>query len=213
MVPAVTTDLADRYFGGDRLALLAGYLAPLLDFQTTLLLRYGMALESHQQNVSLVLGQDRIRLLLKDNDGPRLRVDRLHAAFDGATPPDADPALLADRRILVTDTEPLIDLFTTITLHLCAAAVVFALPSEDHRHGLAMIRDLLAAAIERHPPGDDAKRLRAATLDADRLPVKAMVTAGTLLTKERSGATDINKFYLRDGPNYLSARHHINGSI
>ncbi|HEX4704242.1 MAG TPA: IucA/IucC family protein, partial [Pseudonocardiaceae bacterium] len=51
----VLDDLADRYFDGDRLALLASYLEPLLDFQTTLLLRYGMALESHQQNVSLVL--------------------------------------------------------------------------------------------------------------------------------------------------------------
>jgi hypothetical protein len=75
-----------------------------------------------------------------------------------------------------------------------------------------MIRDLLATAIDRHPPDDDAKRLRAATLDADRLPVKAMVTAGTLLTKQRSGAADINKFYLRDGPNYLSARPFTNGS-
>ena len=44
--------------------------------------------------------------------------------------------------------------------------------------------------------------LRARVLDADRLPVKAMITAGTLLTKERSGAADINKHYV-DGPNYL----------
>ena len=193
MVPAVVADLADRYAGGDRLALLAGYLAPLLDFQTTLLLRYGVALESHQQNVSLVLDRSGIRLLFKDNDGPRLRVDRPRAP------------MFADRRILVSDTEPLIDVFTTITLHLCAAAIVFTLPEPDRRRGLTMIRDLLAAAIDRHPPSDDAKLLRASTLDADRLPVKAMVTAGTLLTKQRSGATDINKFYLRDGPNYLSA--------
>ena len=195
----VLDQLAGRYFGGDRLALLAAYLAPLLDFQTTLLLRYGIALESHQQNVALVLDH-RVRLLIKDNDGPRLRADRVRAA---SLPPDADPALLTDRRIVVTDTEPLIDLFTTITLHLCAGAVVFALPEPDRRRGLALVRDLLAAAIDRHPPIADAKLLRANTLDADRLPVKAMVTAGTLLSKQRSGASDINKFYLRDGPNYL----------
>ena len=41
------------------------------------------------------------------------------------------------------------------------------------------------------------------TLLADRLPVKAMLTAGTLLSKQRSGAADINKFYSYTGPNYL----------
>lgn len=194
----VLDQLADRHFGGDRLALVAAYLAPLLDFQTTLLLRYGIALESHQQNVALVLDH-RVRLLIKDNDGPRLRADRVRAASL-----DADLALLTDPRILVTDTEPLIDLFTTITLHLCAGAVVFALPEPERQRGLALVRDLLAAAIDRHPQSADAKLLRATTLDADRLPVKAMVTAGTLLSKQRSGASDINKFYLRDGPNYLT---------
>ncbi len=197
-LPVALDDLAGRYFNGDRLALLAGYLAPLLDFQTTLLLRYGLALESHQQNVSLVFDRTGIRLLLKDNDGPRLRADRLPLPFD--------PASLDDRRILVTDTEPLIDVFTTITLHLCAGAIVFGLPEPDRGRGLALIRELLAAAIDRHPSSPDAKLLRASTLDADRLPVKAMVTAGTLLSKQRSGAVDVNKFYLRSGPNYLAAR-------
>lgn len=32
--------------------------------------------------------------------------------------------------------------------------------------------------------------------------MKAMVSAGTLLSKDRSGATDINKHYTT-GPNYL----------
>jgi len=39
-------------------------------------------------------------------------------------------------------------------------------------------------------------------LEAPRLPVKAMVSAGTLLSKERSGAADVNKHYTT-GPNYL----------
>jgi IucA / IucC family/Ferric iron reductase FhuF-like transporter len=197
---SVLDELADRYFGGDRTALLTGYLELLLDFQVTLLLRYGIALESHQQNMSLVLdrvaGRTRIRLLLKDNDGPRLRADRLPPARA------ADLALLDDRRILVDDTEPLIDVFTTITLHLCAAAIVFGANGIDRR----LVPDLLAAAIERHPASADRRLLVANTLAADRLPVKAMVTAGTLLTKQRSGAADINKFYLRCGPNYLTNR-------
>ncbi|HEX5406078.1 MAG TPA: IucA/IucC family protein [Pseudonocardiaceae bacterium] len=197
---SVPDDLADRYFAGDRTALLTEYLTLLLDFQVTLLLRYGIALESHQQNISLVLdrvtGRTRTRLLLKDNDGPRVRADRL--------PPDLtdDLALLDDQRVLVAHTEPLIDVFTTITLHLCAAAIVFGTGGIDRR----LVRDLLVAAIDRHPDSADRRLLVANTLAADRLPVKAMVTAGTLLTKQRSGAADINKFYLRSGPNYLTNR-------
>ena len=37
-----------------------------------------------------------------------------------------------------------------------------------------------------------------------RTRVKAMVTAGTLQSKERSGAADVNKHYTT-GPNYLRA--------
>ncbi len=33
--------------------------------------------------------------------------------------------------------------------------------------------------------------------------MKAMLTAGTLLPKQRLGCADINKHYLRTGPNYL----------
>ena len=54
-------------------------------------------------------------------------------------------------------------------------------------------------AIARHPRVGDALAALAAG-DVDRL--KAMVTAGTLLSKERSGAADINKHYT-SGPNYL----------
>ncbi len=197
----VLDELAERYTAGDRRALLTEFLALLLDFQVTLLLRYGMALESHQQNVALVLDHTGIRLLLKDNDGPRLRADRLLAGL-GAWPPGADPALLADQRILVEDTAPLVDLFTTITLHLCAAAIVFGANGIDR----GLVRELLCAAIERHPDSADRRVLRDRTLDADRLPVKAMVTAGTWLAKKRSGASDINKFYRFTGPNYLNPR-------
>jgi siderophore synthetase component len=195
----VLEDLADRYFAGDRTALLTGYLALLLDFQVTLLLRHGMALESHQQNVALLLDRTpdgtRIRLLVKDNDGPRLRADRL---------PLDDLARLDDQRIVVTETAPLIDVFTTITLHLCAAAIVFSTNGISRSDGRALIRDLLATAIERHPDSPDRRLLLAGTLGAARLPVKAMVTAGTWLPKQRSGAADVNKFYRFDGPNYLA---------
>ncbi|MDI5967532.1 IucA/IucC family protein [Streptantibioticus silvisoli] len=194
--------LARRFFGGDPLALLDAMLALLFDWQVTLF-GYGIALESHQQNVSLVLdrpdgGPVRVRLLLKDNDGPRVDAVRLRDTLGG------DPPAFDDPRTFTDGDRPVCDVFTTITVHLCAASYAFGLartgraPLSD---GLALVRGRLAEAIDRLDPGP-RERLRRLVLDADRLPVKAMVTAGTLLTKERSGAADINKHYT-DGPNYL----------
>ncbi|MGP3980070.1 IucA/IucC family protein [Streptomyces sp. KR80] len=199
--------LADRFYGGDPVALLDACLTLLFDWQTTLF-GYGIALESHQQNISLVLdehaGRARLRLLLKDNDGPRINTRRMRETLGDDAPRPSD---FADARIFSEDDSAVTDLFTTITVHLCAGAYAFGLA----RHGrapveqlLRVLRDRLAEAVERlgTRPGEPGATLRAHVLDAHRLPVKAMVTAGTLLTKERSGAADINKHYT-DGPNYL----------
>ncbi|MFJ3669368.1 IucA/IucC family protein [Streptomyces sp. NPDC090106] len=184
--------LADRYYGGDPLALLDAFLTLLLDWQTTLF-GYGIALESHQQNVSLVLRPGGLRLLFKDNDGPRINAKRLGARLPG-------PWGFDDPRTYVTGDGPVADLFTTITVHLCAGAYAFGLPR--YREAvLDLVRDRLTQAVDRLG-GEAGAVLRARVLDAPRLPVKAMVTAGTLLSKERSGAADINKHYTT-GPNYL----------
>ncbi|MGW0821626.1 IucA/IucC family protein [Streptomyces sp. NPDC002845] len=193
----VVDRLADRFHGGDVLALLDACLTLLFDWQTTLF-GYGIGLESHQQNLSLVLGpDDGPRLLLKDNDGPRVNTVRLAGELDG--PWDFD-----DTRTFCSDDGPVADLFATITVHLCAGAYAFGLA----RHGraslptlLGLVRDRLSEAVERLG-GDAGAVLRDRVLDAPRLPVKAMVTAGTLLSKERSGAADVNKHYTT-GPNYL----------
>ncbi|MFJ6567925.1 IucA/IucC family protein [Streptomyces sp. NPDC091292] len=199
--------LADRFHGGDPLALLDAVLTLLFDWQTTLF-GYGIALESHQQNISLVLddrpGRPPLRLLFKDNDGPRINTVRLTARLGPEPPGLAD---FDDARIPRTDDGPVADLFTTITVHLCAGAYAFALARHGHAplgRLLGLIRDRLGAAVERlgTRPGQPGAVLRTRVLDAERLPVKAMVTAGTLLTKERSGASDINKHYTT-GPNYL----------
>ncbi|WP_322620952.1 IucA/IucC family protein [Streptomyces acidicola] len=195
----VIDHLADRFHGGDVTAFLDAVLTLLFDWQTTLF-GYGIALESHQQNVSLVLEPHPgdLRLLLKDNDGPRINTARLEATLGGG-PWDFD-----DPRTFCRDDGPVADLFTTITLHLCAGAHAFGLAE----HGraplpllLGLVRDRLAQAVERLG-GEPGAVLRERVLDAPRLPVKAMVTAGTLLGKERSGALDINKHYTT-GPNYL----------
>lgn len=207
----VIDHLADRFFGGDPVALLDAVLTLLLDWQTTLF-GYGIALESHQQNISLILDEaepsgrtgPRVRLLFQDDDGPRIHRARLRDALGpGAPGPDG----FDDPRILTDDDGPVIDLFTTITVHLCAAAFAFDLARYGHAPRarlLALVRDRLDEAARRlgERPGEPGAVLRARVLDAPRLPVKAMVTAGTLLTKNRSGASDINKHYTT-GPNYL----------
>ncbi|MEC4020977.1 IucA/IucC family protein [Streptomyces sp. H27-D2] len=211
----VIDHLAERFYGDEPLALLDACLTLLFDWQTTLF-GYGIALESHQQNISLVLDRDaagstRLRLLFKDNDGPRVNTGRLRVTLGEHVP---GPAEFDDARIFGADDGPLADLFTTITVHLCAGAYAFGLA----RHGraplerlLQLVTDRLSEAVDRLCAADDRRgagpdgpgaTLRARLFDAPRLPVKAMVTAGTLLTKDRSGAADVNKHYVT-GPNYL----------
>ncbi|MEV0096839.1 IucA/IucC family protein [Streptomyces sp. NPDC050738] len=203
----VIDHLADRFYDGEAVRLLDALLTLLFDWQTTLF-GYGVALESHQQNVSLVLdehhGRTRLRLLFKDNDGPRINTVRLKAALG-----DDAPALDAfdDARTFSDTDDAVVALFTTITVHLCAGSYAFGLA----RHGrgsldrlLGLVRGRLTEAVDRlgAGPGEPGTVLRDMLLQADLLPVKAMVTAGTLLSKERSGAADINKHYTT-GPNYL----------
>lgn len=186
----------DRIAAGDLDGWFDRYLRVLLDFHVALWLRYGIALESHQQNITLALNGDRIRLVYKDNDGARVDPARRRAHF-------------ADQRMAVTDPAELADVFTTITLHLCAAAIVRAAGRDDL---FGLIGTRLSEAADRWTDSADpasvaaAELMRAAVLGADRLPVKAMVTAGTLLPKQRLGCTDINKHYLHTGPNYLRHR-------
>ncbi|MFJ8433300.1 IucA/IucC family protein [Kitasatospora sp. NPDC094019] len=196
----VVDRLADRFHDGDPVALYDALLELLLDWQTALF-GHGVALESHQQNTSLVLDQDGgLRLLYKDDDGPRVHTARMAASLGELAPAREE---FADDRIFGDDDRRLTDLFTTITGHLCTGSLAFGLAAHG-RAGLdellALLRKRLTEAVERTGPA--AEPLRAALLDAERLPVKAMVTAGTLLSKRRSGAADINKHYT-DGPNYL----------
>ncbi|WP_240809353.1 IucA/IucC family protein [Microbispora catharanthi] len=189
----VLHEVAERHHGGDTEALLRDYLTALLAWNVTLFVRYGVALEAHQQNLALVFGDGPMRLLVKDNDGLLASPRRLHAA--GIEAPG-----FGDERMLTDDPYALADVFVTITLHLAAMAVAHgALPGS----AATLVGRALTAALE--PYGDDpmARLLRARTLEAARLTGKSMVVAGTLVAKDRTGARDVNKFYGTTGPNYL----------
>jgi siderophore synthetase component len=201
--------LLDELACGDDLAWFDRYLRVLLDWHVALWLRYGIALEAHQQNVTVA--QDRaggLRLVYKDDDGARIDCAMASAAL--GTP--VRPQDFHDRRIAITDPGELADMVTTITLHLCVAALVVEWAGSD-RHRRAELFDLVRTRLDEAArrwcdPADPRSRaaaalLRGRILDADRLPIKAMVTAGTLLPKDRLGCADMNKHYLRTGPNYL----------
>jgi hypothetical protein len=181
----------------NRQSFLAEYFDLLFRVHVRLVARYGIALEAHQQNAAVIPGQP-LRLLVKDYDGTLIHHERLARALGPDTPP---PEAFADQRMLTDSDDQLAVVMITIILHLCAGAIAQT-PGER-----ALARDALAAALDREP---GAAALRRA-LAADRLPVKAMVTAGTLVDKVRLGATDINKFYLTTGPNYLREDSWIRG--
>ncbi len=143
---------------------------------------------------------------MKDFDGALVHLPRLTAALGPGAP---GAAAFADPRLLTTSDDALADVFITITVHLCAGALAFGLA----RRGAAPLPDLLAlirreltVALDLNAAWPAASVLRARLFDADRLPGKSMVTAGTLVAKSRTGASDINKFYGTSGPNYLKGR-------
>ncbi|GIJ79944.1 Siderophore synthetase component [Micromonospora phaseoli] len=191
--PSAAT-VAQRVGGSDPTRLLLSYLDLLLDWHVFLWLRYGVALEAHPQNIHLVLPADGpLGLLYKDNDGARL--DRRHAGT----------VRLHDQRMWVRHPGELADMFVTITVHLAAAAPLLALAEQgvDVPSPTEVIPPRLRAARDRWGADPTTRRLVDEVLTADRLPVKAMLTAGTLLPKQRLGCTDVNKYYRRTGPNYL----------
>jgi len=211
--PLVIEDLADWAWAGNLPGLFGAYLEVLFDTHVRLFARYGIALEAHQQNTALVLSQRGkaapaeapARLLVKDFDGALIHLPRLESALGPGCP---DESAFADPRLITRSDDALANVFITIIVHLCAGALAFGLaergvaPLPDL---LALIRQRLSAALDRHAGWPAAAVLRARALDADRLPGKSMVTAGTLVAKSRTGASDINKFYGTNGPNYLKA--------
>jgi len=203
---SVAEELAQRFFAGRLEDFLDAYLEETLRIHLVLWLRYGIALESNQQNTILVLGTGApaLRLLLKDNDAPRI-----HGAHLAARWPSLAGFVdgLQDRRIVVDDELPLAQMFTTITLQLNIAVLIEGLAGLGHltrRQLYGCVRDKIAALLtELAGQGEDTALARRILLEDDRQYVKYLLTAASLKPKSATGATDVNKFYGKSGPNFL----------
>lgn len=202
----VVEEIIERFFGGNRHAFLDAYLDLTLRWHLVLWLRYGVALESNQQNSVLVLSETgpRLRLLLKDNDSARIERDALTRRWPVL---GEHVAQLQDARIFVPNALPLAQMFTTITLQLNIAALVEHLArvyGQDPRVLYGVVREHIERLLdELSRAGEDVPHARQTLLDDEHLYIKYLLIAATLADKNVTGATDVNKYYGRSAPNFL----------
>ncbi|MBB3827020.1 IucA/IucC family protein [Xanthomonas arboricola] len=193
--------LAEQFAHGDVQAWWRDYTELLLAVHLRLWLRYGIALEANQQNSVLVYAHgQRTRLLMKDNDAARIAMPQLRSQV-----PNIDTlGPLHDARIAVDDAQALAQMFCTIVLQLDLQAVLEGLAEWQPalRAPLAaQLQAQLARTLEHlHAEGIDTAPARD-LLAMPRLPVKYLLSAGSLLSKQLTGASDINKFYGNSAPN------------
>lgn len=202
----VVEEIVDRFFDGDAYAFLDAYFDLTLRWHLILWLRYGVALESNQQNSVLVLSkaEPRLRLLLKDNDAARIKRDTLTRRWPAL---GAHVARLEDERIVVSDALPLAQMFTTITLQLNIAAPIEHLArvlGQDPRVLYHLVRRHIERLLdELSRAGEDVAFARRTLLDEEHLYIKCLLIAATLAEKTITGAADVNKYYGRSAPNFL----------
>ena len=144
-------------------------------------LRHGIALEAHPQNVHLLAQPDgTVGLLYKDNDGARL--DARHDGPDGPRPCIRRPRCeRVTRRSWPTCSSP----------SPCTCAAAAPLSPWRPRAARAVTAEALvprlAAARDRRATDRRRGPSPSASCTPTRLPIKAMVTAGTLLPKTAPG--------------------------
>jgi siderophore synthetase component len=201
--------LADRFYDGDLAALLDEYLDLTLALHLRLWLRYGIALESNQQNSVIVLSTQgpRLCLLLKDNDAARIHPPQLaRRRPDLAAMTDN----LLDRRICVDEALPLAQMFTTITLQLNIAVPIEGLGpllGQTPAALYAALRGRIAAVLATlAAEGEEVALARQMLLEDERQYAKYLLVAATLAEKSDTGAADVNKYYGRSAPNFLRTR-------
>ena len=193
--------LTERFAHGDVLSWWRDYTELLLAVHLRLWLRYGIALEANQQNSVLVYADGQpTRLLMKDNDAARIAMPQLRAQL-----PELDAlGPLHDARIAVDDSQALAQMFCTIVLQLDLQAVLEGLADWQPALRAPLYTQLQAqlalTLAQLDVDGIDTAPARQ-LLAAPRLPVKYLLSAGSLLSKQLTGARDINKFYGESAPN------------
>ncbi|QSQ29983.1 IucA/IucC family protein [Xanthomonas translucens] len=217
---AFSLHLADRFYAGDVLAWWRDYLDLLCGVHLRLWLAYGFALEANQQNTVIIYSDDAApRLLMKDNDAGRVYRQRLHNQL-----PEAEAfGPLHNQRILVPDDTALGQMFCTITLQLNLLAVLECVAEANpalHAPMLGALRQGIVAILQNLQDEGIDTRPAWHLFDAPRLPVKYLLSAGSLLSKDATGATDIQKFYGNSAPNFMvgarrtqSARRRRQGGV
>lgn len=198
--------LANQFYDANVTAFFYDYVSLTLHLHLTLWIRYGVALESNQQNSMVVLSphEPRLRLLLKDNDAGRIDANQLAARM-----PSLQTTLdtLLDRRILVDDPLALAQMFTTITLQLNIATLVEGLADKaglDRRALYRFVRHEIETLLNGFSAqGESVELARDVLLRDERLYLKYLLRAATLESKTATGATDVNKFYGKTAPNPL----------
>lgn len=195
--------LVDRHYDGDADRFVADFCDLLLGVHLRLAARYGIELEANQQNSVLLFGPSGLRLLLKDNDSPRIDTEALRSAWPRS---DGWTSQLRDARITATDAAGVAHMLITITIQLNLGAAIEGMGR--HLGKTMAYRRTLRAAVERHldrleSEGIATGALRAALLEASHFPIKYLLRAATLETRKAMGAADVNKAYGRTAPNFL----------
>ena len=200
--------LVDRYYDGNGASFVDEFCDLLLSVHLRLAARYGIELEANQQNSILLFDKRRrgLRLLLKDNDSPRIDSAMLRTAFAGA---EEWTGRLQDTRIAQSDSSSPAQMLITITIQLNLGAVVEGLDSQSGSKGT--YRSRLRAAVERQldrldQEGIATGPLREALLEETHFPIKYLLRAATLETRQAIGAADVNKAYGHSAPNFLLAK-------
>jgi siderophore synthetase component len=172
--------LVAEHYGGDRRAFFRAYL-------------------ELTQNSLLVLQDGVMRLLLKDNDAARIHAEvarqRLTSEQAAQMERFQDPCLKVNSWLDIGQ------MFLTITLQLNILPFLEA----EYAGGndlYPLLRECLDEALARIPEEQiQESQLRELLLDPELHYVKYLFSAGTLFSKQRTGAADINKHYGLTAPN------------
>lgn len=204
----VIEQLAQHYYQSDLTALLNDYFSLLLKVHLRLWLVYGITLEVNQQNCLILFHADKpLQLLFRDNDSGRIYPERLL---------NQCPALqkninqFIDKRMFVDDEISLLQMFTTINVQLNMTCIINELAIRNLVNESTLyqlLRQNFNSALKQLKlQGVATNYVEKHLINAPFHYAKYLLSAGSLLSKEDSGAASINKFYGCSAINPLRAQ-------